>query len=511
MGKSNETSEGKNVPAQGETRGEKLLRFLGRPLRWAVDLALVVVAVLATLAVGNALVSLRQPDLKPWHRVRLHTEFAAKDLASTKSLEDYLRREDRLFAEMEEKIVRPLDPRDRLPWNRYFYGGRAYLEAPDPPRNWNGTNELIPDGPVKGGVLLLHGLTDSPYSVRSIAETYRKAGFYAVVLRIPGHGTIPAALMDVGWRDWRAAVKVGARAVRSRVGPAVPFHVVGYSNGGALALQYAMESVEGSGEAPPDQLVLLSPMIGVSPFARLAPVVGWMGRFQPFEKARWLDVMPEYIPYKYNSFPVRAGHESYLLTKVIRSQVERLEKAGLLGRLPPILGFMSAVDDTVDTGAVVESLYDRLPVGRGDELVIFDLNGGAEVGPFIKFSGQDHLAKLLKDHERHYRLSVVMNENPGTKEVVERSLEAGSDRVAVRPLGASWPKQVFSLSHVALPVPPEDPVYGLDGSVGGVAPRGERGVLLVPEAQFMRLYCNPFFGYVREKLEELTAAKPRPH
>lgn len=487
-------------PVSERTGGRRVPGFIRRPLRWILDAALVGGAVLATVAVGSGLKSLRQPDLKPWHRVHLRHEFKAADLAGTANLGDYLKREDRLFAELEEKIVRPLGPEDRLSWNRYFAGNAPRQAALDPGRDWNRTNELLPEGPVKGGVLLLHGLSDSPYTVRHLAEIYRRAGYYALALRIPGHGTIPAALLDVGWKDWRAAVKVGARHVRRKVGPGLPFHIVGYSNGGALALQYAMESAEGSGESPPDRLVLLSPMIGVSPFARLAPVVGWMGRFQPFEKARWLDVVPEYIPYKYTSFPVRAGHESFRLTKIIQGQVERLEKKGLLGKLPPILCFMSVVDATVSTSAVVQSLYARLPAGRGDELVVFDLNTSSEIGPFIKSSEHDRLMDALDGPPRNFSLSVVMNGRAGTRDVVERSFGPGSVREAVRSLGLSWPAQVYSLSHLALPVAPDDPLYGLGRGIGGVTPRGERGVLIVPVEQFLRLYCNPFFPCVQEKL-----------
>lgn len=493
--------------------GRKVLAFMGRPLRWALDLALVVAAVLLTLSVGQVVVSSKLPDLKPWHRVQLDEEFKERDLAATASLQDYLRREDRLFAELDAKIVRPLAPGDRLLWNRYYAEGREGRLALGGGRDWNRTNELTPDGPAKGGVLLIHGLTDAPYSVRHLAEIYRKAGWYALVLRVPGHGTIPAALLDVGWRDWRAAVKVGARAVRARVGAEVPFHVVGYSNGGALALQYAMECLEGSGEPAPDRLVLLSPMIGVSPFGRLAPVVGWMGRFQPFEKARWLDIMPEYIPFKYSSFPVRAGYESYELTKVIQGQLERLEREGLLAGLPPVLGFMSVVDDTVSTSAVVESLFARLPAGRTDELVVFDLNDGADVGPFVKESEHARLLALMGNPLRAFRLTAVMNERPGTMEVVERSVSGGSGQPQVTPLGLSWPRQVYSLSHLAVPIPPDDPVYGLGRGLGALSPRGERGVLTVPESQFMRLTCNPFFAVVRGRVEGLAATPapaPRP-
>lgn len=222
-----------------------------KPVRWGIEIALVGATILATLAVVKGLAALRLPDLKPWHQVRLTSEFQARDLDATPTLADYLLLEDRLFAELDEKVVGPLAPEDRLALNRYFSESPANPLKFDPARNWNRTYELFPDGPIRGGVLLLHGLTDSPYSLRHVAEIYRRRGFYALGLRLPGHGTVPAALLDAGWDDWRAAVKVGARAVRERVGPSMPFHVVGYSNGGALALQYALDTVEGSGKRRP--------------------------------------------------------------------------------------------------------------------------------------------------------------------------------------------------------------------------------------------------------------------
>jgi alpha-beta hydrolase superfamily lysophospholipase len=480
----------------------RLAVWLGRKtIRWSLALTLVAATILATLAVGKGLASLRLPDLKPWHRVRLTSEFGAGDLASTSTLADYLKREDRLFRELDAKVTERLPVEDRLAMNRFYADSPVNPVRFDPSRNWNRTYEWIPDEPVRGGVLLLHGLTDSPYTLRHLAEIYRSRGFYVLAMRLPGHGTIPAALLDVEWEDWRAAVKVGARAVRGHSGPTLPFHIVGYSNGGALALQYALSVLEGSGDPVPDRLVLISPMIGVSAFARLAPVVGWMGRFQPFEKARWLDIMPEYVPFKYNSFPVRAGHESYRLTKTVQGQIARVQKAGLLRKLPPILSFVSVVDATVSTRAVVDSLYARLPQGRGDELVAFDLNASAEMGPFIKASEHALLAELFGNAERSYGLSVVANARPDTREVVERSVSAGSTAISIRPLPLAWPRQVYSLSHLALPMAPDDPLYGLSGPVGGAAPHGEKGVLTVPMDQFMRLYSNPFFPYLREKVE----------
>lgn len=82
--------------------------------------------------------------------------------------------------------------------------------------------------------------------MRRLAEIYRGLGYYALVLRMPGHGTVPGALTEASWRDWAAAVRLGARHVRTRAGKGAPFHVVGYSNGGALAVDYALDVLEGA-------------------------------------------------------------------------------------------------------------------------------------------------------------------------------------------------------------------------------------------------------------------------
>ena len=71
-----------------------------------------------------------------------------------------------------------------------------------------------------------------------------------------------------------------------------------------------------------DRLVLLSPMIGVSPFARFAWMMSVFGWVPYFEQSRWLDVLPEYLPFKYTSFPVNAGRQTYRLTTALSEALE---------------------------------------------------------------------------------------------------------------------------------------------------------------------------------------------
>ena len=86
---------------------------------------------------------------------------------------------------------------------------------------YNRSFRLTPAAPV-GGALLVHGLTDSPYSVRAVAEVLYRSGFEVTVLRLPGHGTLPSMMTEMHARDWQAAVELAARDVAARTPPGAP-------------------------------------------------------------------------------------------------------------------------------------------------------------------------------------------------------------------------------------------------------------------------------------------------
>lgn len=115
-------------------------------------------------------------------------------------------------------MTQTLDRDEQVALTRYFVGSPVY-----PGRfahNWNHSYELMPEGEPKGAVVLLHGLTDSPYSMRNVAELYRQQGFVAIGLRIPAHGTVPGALTKVRWEDWLATKRLAVREAARFVTPA---------------------------------------------------------------------------------------------------------------------------------------------------------------------------------------------------------------------------------------------------------------------------------------------------
>ncbi len=147
---------------------------------------------------------------------------------------EYLAAEAKVFDDVQREVSRKLDAAGRVPANRYFEGSPVY--PGHFAQDFNRCFVLEPKGKPVGAVVLLHGLTDSPYSQRHIAGFYRDRGFVAVVPRMPAHGTVPAALTDVEWEDWMAATRLAVREARRRTEPSTPLHLVGFSNGGALAL-----------------------------------------------------------------------------------------------------------------------------------------------------------------------------------------------------------------------------------------------------------------------------------
>ncbi len=464
---------------------------------------LVAGALLALLGLRSYMAFTSDP-LELWHTYK-PTEMTKAELAKA-DWQAYIAREDKLMEDVRENVTRKIKPGEGDLANRY------HPDSPlNPDRfavNWNRSFVMMPDGQAQGAVVLLHGLTDSPYSMRNVAGKYRDRGFVAIGIRLPGHGTVPAGLVGMDWEDWVEATKLAVREATRLAGPDKPLHLVGYSNGGALAMKYALDATEDSSLVRPAQVILFSPMIGVTEMARFAGVAGWPAVFPPFARAAWIGILPEFNPFKYNSFPVNGARQSSLLTRSLQPRLAGSARSGKAADLPPVLTFQSVVDFTTSTRAVIESLHANLPK-NGSELVLFDLNRSVSYGPLMRGNAVTILSRVLPPAPRGYAVSLVTNRSEITREVVEVRVPAGSSEETRRELGLSFPTGVFSLSHIAMPFPLDDSLYGIEPKgapefgvhLGAIAPRGERGALIVTVDALARLACNPFHPYVMEKID----------
>ena len=468
--------------------------------RWLFRLVSVAVIVVVTVYLVRAFDSRSAGPLGPEHRATFAAEFTAQ-IESTTTWDRYLSIE----AELAEELADKVDSRHpgRL-FNRHVAGSDSHPERYE--RNWNRSYTLAPSAlPVRGVAVMTHGLTASPYSLLATARLFAAEGYYVVVPRMPGHGFAVGGLRQARWEDWAAAVRVAVRHARSLAPDDAPLVMVGYSNGGLLTLHYALNCADDAGTPCPDRLVLYSPAIEVSPFAvlaRLHRALSWLDFFETFQ---WLTVLPEVDPFNFSSFPKSAGWEIRELTRSTRALLEDPERTA---RLPPTLTFQSVVDDTVSTRAVAGTLYRRLPA-NGSELVIYDVNRFSAALDLMRDVPEDQVAWALSRAPWNFSLMILSNRSSDGLEIDIYELRAGATAIEQQPTELRWPGDVFSLSHIAVPFSPLDPVYGNQAvgepgrpriSLGALVPRGERDVLSIAPNYFMRLRYNPMYEFQAEKI-----------
>lgn len=474
-------------------------------IKWIKRITLLIVLLIIG-ALGARIYDTQQgPPLQLWHTY-VPNEMQADEIDKI-SWNDYLQVEEKIFNDVRQNVTNKLDISQQIQLNRYYSESPLYPEKFA--TNWNRSYIMLPEGVPKGAVVLLHGLTDTPYSLRYIAQNYRQRGYVAVSIRLPAHGTVPAGLTDVVWQDWLAATRLAVRTAQNIAGNKVPLHMVGFSNGGALAMKYTLDTLDDPKLAKPQRVVLISPMIGITRFARFAGIAGWPAFFPAFAKAAWLGVVPEFNPFKYNSFPVNGARQSFQLTQALQKQITANSRDNNMGKLPPILTFQSVMDSTVSTRAVITALYNQLPA-NGSEVVLFDLNQAVSFGPLLRSSSYTTLPRLLPRPPRNYKATIVTNVTSESTDTHARTIAAGQTTETTEMLGITYLPDIFSLSHVALPFPLSDPLYGrypeprnqYGISLGTFAARGERAVLVVGLDSLMRLSSNPFFPYLLKRIDE---------
>jgi carboxylesterase len=183
-------------------------------------------------------------------------------------------------------------------------------------------------GPV--GVLLCHGFTGSPQTLRSWADYLAAQGLSVSLPRLPGHGTTWQDLARTGWQDWYREVDAAFGALAGRCEQTFVF---GLSMGGCLAVRLA----ETRGRAVRG-LVLVNPSL--APDTRLfllAPVLKYMLRSLPGIAS---DIKkPGAQEVGYDRVPVRAAATLPQLWKATTSHLGDVTQ--------PVLVFRSDVDHVV--------------------------------------------------------------------------------------------------------------------------------------------------------------------
>ncbi|MBX3709749.1 MAG: alpha/beta fold hydrolase [Gammaproteobacteria bacterium] len=170
---------------------------------------------------------------------------------------------------------------NNLPFSEYIARSRAIIEERRTDLHQPGINakhiidanspyELYPPRPImsgnrlKYGALLMHGLLDSPFSLRDIGNRLQANGILCRAILLPGHGTIPSDLLSVSYQNWIQALHYGVESLRKEVDQ---LYLIGYSTGAALSVYQALQDPKISG------IILLAPAIRIK--APIHIIVGW--------------------------------------------------------------------------------------------------------------------------------------------------------------------------------------------------------------------------------------------
>lgn len=194
-----------------------------------------------------------------------------------------------------------------------------------------GAEPFAHDGSDDVGVLLCHGFTGCPQSLRPWAEHLAAAGLTVRLPLLPGHGTRWQDANRTGWPDWYGAVDAAFRELSKRC---TKVFVCGLSMGGTLALRLA----EQHGSAL-SGLVLVNPSVtNLRRTAKLAPL---LAPVMPSVAAIGSDIRkPGVVELAYPRTPVRAYVSLRELWALVRAELPKVAQ--------PVLLLHSAEDHVVE-------------------------------------------------------------------------------------------------------------------------------------------------------------------
>jgi esterase/lipase len=253
-------------------------------------------------------------------------EGATFDFAAGSSFEDYIAYSRRLM----------LQARTDAPSESVIDNLAPFILEPE------ATCPRAESGKFEKGAVLIHGLFDSPYSMRAFGEALRAQCFYVLGLLLPDHGTRPGDFLDARWQDWAEATHFAAVQLAQQ---AEALYLSGHSAGGTLALLEAARNSE------VDALILFAPALAITPAAKYARYVALIGK--AFNGAAWYEVKPDEAIYRYESITFVSAAETFALIEETKAELAAQR------RQLPTFTVASMQDNTVSTPEILAYMNDN--------------------------------------------------------------------------------------------------------------------------------------------------------
>ena len=164
-----------------------------------------------------------------------------------------------------------------------------------------------PKNSVKKGFLVLHGLTDSNFSMSAVQKSLRKDQPCAVIFApiLAGHGTVAGDSLHIRYQDWVDGTLYALNALKKE---ADDIYLIGFSTGGLLAVKYVAEHPE---DERIKGLVLFAP--GFKTDSKLTFLTKLIRHLKAYHR-----IYPDRAPTKYESFSYPFAAEFYKLSRSVK-------------------------------------------------------------------------------------------------------------------------------------------------------------------------------------------------
>lgn len=185
------------------------------------------------------------------------------------------------------------------------------------------------------GVMVSHGFTGSPFSVRPWAQSLADRGYAVEMPLLPGHGTTWQEMNTTRWEDWYGAVRAAHDKLAAENDAVL---VAGLSMGGTLALRLAADL----GDAVAGVMVVNPAIATRRKDVLVLPVAKHFLKSLP---AIGNDTKKTGVDERaYARTPLRATHSMMQAWKALRDDLPRVTA--------PVLFFKSAIDHVVDDSSL---------------------------------------------------------------------------------------------------------------------------------------------------------------
>ncbi|MEY3636052.1 MAG: hypothetical protein RL147_481 [Actinomycetota bacterium] len=174
----------------------------------------------------------------------------------------------------------------------------------------------------KIGIILVHGFTGSPASMRPWAEFLNSKGYTVRVPLLPGHGTKVEDLNTVKWQEWPTKVIFEIEQASQTCDRII---LIGLSMGGGtilnVAASLANEEINKKNLAG---IILVNPMIHVRGVP--AELAYFLSRFQHLRKSVGDDIKrPGVTEWGYDALPTRGVHQLLKMLRITRRNLPRIK------------------------------------------------------------------------------------------------------------------------------------------------------------------------------------------